>query len=84
MPYTMKNTCKGCKALDWGYESYSCKLNFKMQTIRQLDGTLSNTPMEPCPKPLTFNDYYQIIQAKENIIMINDLVAKIKEMPGRE
>ena len=66
MPDTMKDTCKGCRALEYSSPTYNCKLEYEIDTIRDLAGTLEIFPLEPCPKPLTYDAYFQITQAKEN------------------
>ena len=65
MPNTMKQTCQGCRSLQWNYPDYLCKLEYKMQTVQQLDGTFKNIPLEPCPKPMTFDVYFTIVQDRE-------------------
>lgn len=65
MPNTMKQTCQSCRALQWNYPDYLCKLEYKMETVRQLDGSFKNIPLEPCPKPLTFDAYFTIVQDRE-------------------
>ena len=73
----MKNTCWGCKALEWNPPLYQCKLTYEIETIHCLAGTTEIIPLEPCPKPLTFDAYFQITQANENLARVkkfnNDL-----------
>jgi len=66
MSSILKHTCRGCRALEWNYPDYLCKLEYKMKTIRQLDGSFEIIPLESCPKPLTFDDYFTIVQDREN------------------
>jgi hypothetical protein len=62
----IKDTCRGCRASEWKPGKYTCKLNYDIDTIHNIDGTIEIFPLEPCPKPLTFDAYYQIVQALEN------------------
>ena len=66
MPDKIKQTCAGCRALEWASPVYKCKLNYEIDTIRDFTGKLEVFPMEPCPKPKTFDDYFQITQSREN------------------
>jgi len=80
MPNTMKNTCKGCRALEWSTPNYKCKLGYEIDTIYDLTGIIEIFPLEPCPKPLTFDAYFQITQAKENLARVQKFNIDLKSI----
>jgi len=70
---TMKSNCKGCRALKWNHSGHTCKLDYEIDTIHYLDGSLEIFPLEPCYKPLTFDAYFKIIQSRENAARLHNL-----------
>jgi len=70
MPDTLKNSCKYCTALEYHNGKYRCKLDYKIESIIYLDNSFKAIPQEKCPKPITFDAYFQIIQARENIARV--------------
>ena len=54
----MKKTCNGCRALVYGFQEMMCELKFETEPI-YLDGrVISYKPLEQCPKPKTYEDYF--------------------------
>ena len=73
MSHTMKHNCANCRALDLMARDHSCKLNYKTNTRKLLFDHLETYPLEPCPKPLTFDDFFQITQARETLTRVNKI-----------
>jgi len=61
----MHSTCNNCRAFygdsSWAY----CKLGFEIDHIVCLDVTVEFYPLEPCPKPLTFDKYFTYLKIIE-------------------
>ena len=54
----MKRTCDGCRALNTTF-AVNCDLGFKMTAAKQYCGLdIGWEPLEECPKPKTFGDYF--------------------------
>lgn len=80
MPDKIKQTCAGCRALDLIEVKSRCKLSYKIKTTRLLDGSFETIPLEPCPKPLTFDAYFQITQARENVARVKKFNIDLKSI----
>ncbi|MFW9871972.1 MAG: hypothetical protein ACFFG0_02645 [Candidatus Thorarchaeota archaeon] len=61
-------TCNGCKAFDWTLVGAECMLNFKTRGKynKKIRVTLDYSPLEKCYKPINYNDYIEILKAKQN------------------
>jgi len=61
----MKRTCFGCRALDFNGEQKRCDLGYK-QIWKPLYNTLRREPIpaEECPKPRTYDKYFELLNAK--------------------
>ena len=61
----MKKSCKNCKALSIQYPDMSCKLDFKVERIIYEKEVIRLIPLVQCPKPLTYDQYFTIVQERE-------------------
>ena len=57
--YYKKKTCERCRALRVGYrgDPSECQLGYDIDPLQA-------TPREPCPKPLTYLDFIELLQEK--------------------
>lgn len=53
---SQKKTCNRCKGQ--GVGTRVCELNFSIKPIYELGVILECVPLNPCPKPLTLEDYH--------------------------
>jgi len=63
----MKKSCKNCTALHYHNRDYHCKLQHKLKSYKLLDNTMGAYPLEECPKPLTYDAYFTILQNRNAI-----------------
>ena len=61
----MIKSCKGCRALLVHYPNMECKLGFKVDRIIYEKEVIRLIPLVPCPKPLTYDKYFTIVQDRE-------------------
>ena len=61
----MKKSCDGCKALSIHYPDMFCKLGFKVERIIYEKEVIRLIPLVQCPKPLTYDKYYTIVQDRQ-------------------
>jgi hypothetical protein len=55
---TKKKTCRGCKAFRFSDGSdFECLLRYKI-TKTSYNGLCEITPLEKCPKPKKYEDYF--------------------------
>lgn len=54
MKISQKRTCNGCI----GQALNCCELNFSSKPVYKNGTRVGDKPLEPCPKPLTLNDYH--------------------------
>jgi len=53
-----RKDCSNCKACRHDiFSNHNCELHFKTSTKQILEGYPVPIPLEPCPKPLTYNQY---------------------------
>ena len=62
----MKTSCNDCRALFTNSHGTHCKLGFEIDSIFYLDQHVEFYPLVPCPKPLTFDQYFTYLQEYEN------------------
>lgn len=69
----MKKSCEGCKALNSNNNLYlwQCDLNYR------IDGH-KGIPLEGCPKPLTYQKWFDLKELKEKNNLTNDELASWK------
>lgn len=65
----MKKSCEGCKALDmnsWGgLYLYHCGLDYRLDQNKGI-------PLEQCPKPKTYQRYFDMKELKEKHSLANE------------
>ena len=61
----MKKNCNSCRAIGGIYPNMYCRLGFKIGRVISLGIVSSFVPLEECPKPLTFDAYFTIVQDRE-------------------
>lgn len=61
----MKRTCNGCRALEISRGYYYCDLGYEVeqQTVERVIN-ISAKPLQECPKPMTYNEYYKILDSR--------------------
>ena len=61
----IKSNCNGCRALSYIDMNYKCRLGYKLITRPIFDDVPEGIPQEECPKPLTYDRYFTIVQDRE-------------------
>lgn len=61
----MIKSCKGCRALLVHYPDMFCKLDFEVERIIYEKEVIRLIPLVTCPKPLTYDKYFTIVQDRE-------------------
>lgn len=61
----MKTNCNGCRSLCYIDTEYTCRLGYKLFTLPIFGKPPIGVPKEECPKPLTYDKYYTILQDRE-------------------
>jgi len=54
----MKKTCNGCRALMYGFHGMMCEFKFKIEKITYKGREIGLKPLEQCPKPRTYKEYF--------------------------
>lgn len=57
----MKKTCNGCRALG-GTGEGKCELGYITGIKREVFQTTEWGPLEECPKPITYEKYYEELE----------------------
>ena len=57
MIMSQKRTCERCKAIDYHRIYPICLLGYKTKAKEYKGNVIGSIPLEPCPKPITYNDY---------------------------
>jgi hypothetical protein len=63
MKISQKRTCLKCRALYFGPK---CELRYPMETMGRHGVPTIIKPLEPCPKPITVDDYIFAINNYKN------------------
>lgn len=57
----LKKNCNGCRAID----GTKCDIGYKTENIYYKSILLGCKPIEPCPKPKTYKEYFNLINQSQ-------------------
>ena len=61
----MKKSCDDCRALDTRNKRYICDLGFEIEEVYwKTHYKVGAKPLEECPKPKTYNKFYELLDGK--------------------